>query len=90
MITYQDTGVCLRNGKPQPFSGNPEEARKKTIASQILHSHNLSGDEKRLRIRFDALVSHDITYVGIIQTARASGLTEFPMPYAMTNCHNSL
>jgi len=90
MITYQGKGVCLKDGKPQAFSGNPEEARKKTIAYQILQAHNLSGDDKRLRIRFDALVSHDITYVGIIQTARASGLKEFPMPYAMTNCHNSL
>lgn len=61
-----------------------------TIAYSILSSHNTSGDDKKLRLRFDALASHDITYVGIIQTARASGLKEFPMPYALTNCHNSL
>ncbi len=66
-----------------------EEARKGTIAWSILHDHNLSGDEKKLRIRFDKMTSHDITYVGIIQTARASGLTEFPLPYVLTNCHNS-
>ncbi len=90
MITYHDKGICLLDGKPQAFSGNPDEARKKTIAYQILAAHNLSGDDKQMRIRFDALASHDITYVGIIQTARASGLKEFPMPYAMTNCHNSL
>lgn len=90
MITYHDKGVCLSGGKPQAFSGNPDEARKKTITYQILAAHNLSGNDKQMRIRFDALASHDITYVGIIQTARASGLKEFPVPYAMTNCHNSL
>ena len=66
-----------------------EEARKNTIAYQILSAHN-KGDENDLKIKFDALASHDITYVGIIQTARASGLTEFPIPYVLTNCHNSL
>ena len=68
----------------------PEEGRKRTIAYSILNAHNISGDEKKMRIKFDSLISHDITYVGIIQTARASGLKEFPIPYAMTNCHNSL
>ena len=90
MIQYHDNGVYLVNGVPVEGAGNPEEGRKKTITYRILESHNQSGDEKKLKIRFDALVSHDITYVGIIQTARASGLTEFPVPYAMTNCHNSL
>ena len=68
-----------------------EAARKNTLAARILAEHNTAArEEETLRIRFDALASHDITYVGIIQTARASGLREFPMPYALTNCHNSL
>lgn len=67
-----------------------EEARKQTIAYGILKEHNTSGDMEKLQIRFDKLTSHDITFVGIIQTARASGLTKFPMPYVLTNCHNSL
>ena len=68
----------------------PERDRQNTIAYQILTKHNTSSDADQLRIRFDALASHDITYVGIVQTARASGLQEFPLPYVMTNCHNSL
>ena len=67
-----------------------EEAKNNTMAWSILSAHNTSGDDSQLKIKFDAMASHDITYVGIIQTARASGLTEFPIPYAMTNCHNSL
>ncbi len=67
-----------------------EEAAKNTIAYRILESHNTSGNMEKLKIRFDKLTSHDITFVGIIQTARASGLTKFPMPYVLTNCHNSL
>ncbi len=67
-----------------------EEARKQTIAYGILKQHNTSGSMEKLQIRFDKLTSHDITYVGIIQTARASGLEKFPMPYVLTNCHNSL
>ncbi len=67
-----------------------EEARKGTIAYGILEKHNTSGNMDKLKIRFDKLTSHDITYVGIIQTARASGLTKFPIPYVLTNCHNSL
>ena len=63
---------------------------RETMAYSVLSSHNSSKDEGKLCIKFDALASHDITYVGIIQTARASGLTEFPVPYALTNCHNSL
>ena len=68
----------------------PAQAREKTIAYSILRAHSAGPDPARLRIRFDALISHDITFVGIIQTARASGLKRFPVPYAMTNCHNSL
>ncbi len=67
-----------------------EEAAKSTIAYGILENHNTSGNMEKLRIRFDKLTSHDITFVGIIQTARASGLQKFPMPYVLTNCHNSL
>ena len=66
------------------------EARKGTIAWKILQNHNTSGDEENLKIKFDAMASHDITFVGIIQTARASGLEKFPLPYVLTNCHNSL
>jgi len=67
-----------------------EEAAEATIARGILKSHNTSGNSEKLKIRFDKLTSHDITFVGIIQTARASGLERFPMPYVLTNCHNSL
>ncbi len=68
----------------------PEAARTRTIAYRILRAHNTAKEMNRLRLRFDALASHDITYVGIIQTAKASGLKEFPVPYVLTNCHNSL
>ena len=67
-----------------------EEAKKSTIAYGILESHNTSGNMDKLKIKFDKLTSHDITFVGIIQTARASGLKKFPIPYVLTNCHNSL
>ena len=91
MITLENSGIYLVDGKPTHTSSvRPEEAKKGTIAYKILSAHNTSGNDTALKIRFDALVSHDITYVGIIQTARASGLTEFPVPYALTNCHNSL
>jgi aconitate hydratase len=71
-------------------TGAAETARRQTIAHTILAAHNVAGDETDLRIRFDAMASHDITYVGIVQTARASGLERFPVPYVLTNCHNSL
>ena len=92
MVKLTDHGVFLENGKVTDRSAvSPAEARKNTIAYSILNEHNVGeADSSDLRIKFDALVSHDITYVGIIQTARASGMTEFPIPYAMTNCHNSL
>ena len=83
---FVKAGRELAAGTPQ----QAEQARKGTIAWGILQQHNTSGDEKKLKLRFDSLTSHDITYVGIIQTARASGLTAFPMPYVLTNCHNSL
>ncbi|MCQ2578288.1 MAG: hydratase [Treponema sp.] len=86
-----NTGAYLENGKLVEKSNISEaEARKNTMAWNIMHSHNTSGDEKALKIKFDKITSHDITYVGIIQTARASGLEKFPIPYALTNCHNSL
>ena len=69
---------------------NKEQAAAGTMAYRILQAHNTSGNDKKLKIKFDRLTSHDITFVGIIQTARASGLTEFPVPYVLTNCHNSL
>ena len=90
-VTLFDRGMYLVGGVPAETAAfSPEEARRGTIAYAILSAHNVSGNMDKLQIKFDALVSHDITYVGIIQTARASGLKEFPIPYAMTNCHNSL
>lgn len=102
MIKLYDKGAYLLNGseiidetdfeKVTGKIGNPnkEEAKKGTIAYGILEAHNKSDDLENLRIKFDALTSHDITFVGIIQTARASGLDKFPVPYVLTNCHNSL
>ena len=91
MITLHDTGVFLSEGAlhtAAPLS--MEEGRRRTLAWNILQTHSVSGDPQRLQVRFDAMASHDITYVGIIQQARASGMQEFPIPYALTNCHNSL
>ncbi|MCI5859218.1 MAG: hydratase [Blautia sp.] len=106
MIKLYDTGAYLVNGTELvEDSGdaklilrnmlgketlNREEAAKNTIAYHILKDHNTSGNMEKLKIKFDKLTSHDITYVGIIQTARASGLEKFPIPYVLTNCHNSL
>ena len=105
MIKLLDGGAYLVNGQTvipegkeaaarlQSEAGvsvSPEEARKQTIAYGILEAHNTSGNMKELQIKFDKLTSHDITFVGIIQTARASGLEKFPIPYVLTNCHNSL
>ena len=86
-------GMYLVHGKPQeaaPAGVSEAEARRGTIAYGILEAHNTSGDMDDLRMKFDSMTSHDITYVGIIQTARASGMERFPLPYVMTNCHNSL
>ena len=91
MITLHDHGVFLVNGVPcadAPIS--PAEGRRQTMAWSILQAHNTGDDPENLKIKFDAMLSHDITYVGIIQQARASGMKEFPIPYALTNCHNSL
>ena len=88
MITLHDSPVMLRGGHPVPADETAK--RYATIADRILRMHSSAKEPNRLSIRFDSLVSHDITYVGIIQTAKASGMTEFPVPYALTNCHNSL
>jgi aconitate hydratase len=80
----------LRPSSSETADADASAAREHTMAYQILRRHDCSSNPDKMQIRFDALISHDITYVGIIQTARASGLTEFPLPYAMTNCHNSL
>ena len=101
MIKLYDTGVYLVNGtqiaedpaQVQQMTGRAvtqEEAAAQTMAYNILKDHNTSGNMERLQIKFDKLTSHDITFVGIIQTARASGLEKFPVPYVLTNCHNSL
>ena len=105
MVNLYKNGVYLVNGtellEDRPNIGallkqrtgksvSQSEAEKETIAYRILEAHNLSGNMEHLRIQFDKLTSHDITFVGIIQTARASGLERFPMPYVLTNCHNSL
>ena len=92
MVKYHEQGTQWVNGAPVAASEgvNKEEGRQGTIAYQILNAHRKDSADGLFHISFDALVSHDITYVGIIQTARASGLKEFPIPYAMTNCHNSL
>ncbi len=92
MLTLHDKRTFLVNGVP--VFDAPEldagEGRSKTIAHSILSSHDRGADGENLRLRFDSLISHDITYVGIIQTAKGSGLERFPVPYVMTNCHNSL
>ncbi len=99
MVKLYNEGVYLRGGKeviPESeaaaagIEAAPADAKRGTIAYSILQVHNTSGDPDMLKVRFDAMASHDITFVGIIQTARASGMTEFPLPYVLTNCHNSL
>ena len=103
MVKLYDGGVYLVGGreiieeqdaaKVQALTGqaaNKEEAKKGTIAYSILSAHNTSDNMDKLRIKFDAMTSHDITFVGIVQTAKASGMERFPIPYVLTNCHNSL
>lgn len=105
MIKLYDSGVYLVNGTDiveadrdaaavlssrTGAAPSKEEAAQNTIAYSILKEHNTSGNMEKLKIKFDKLTSHDITFVGIIQTARASGLEKFPIPYVLTNCHNSL
>ena len=103
MVKLYNGGAYLINGntlieendikKLETFTGkdiNKEEARKGSIAYKILENHNTSGNMDKLRLKFDSMASHDITFVGIIQTAKASGMEKFPIPYVLTNCHNSL
>ena len=103
MVKLYNGGAYLINGntlieendikKLETFTGkdiNKEEAGKGSIAYNILKAHNTSGNMDKLRLKFDAMASHDITFVGIIQTAKASGMEKFPLPYVLTNCHNSL
>ena len=103
MVKLYDGGVYLVNGteiveekeaaKVAALTGkaaDKEEARKGTIAYNIIDAHNTSGNMEQLKLKFDALTSHDITFVGVIQTAKASGMEKFPVPYVLTNCHNSL
>ena len=103
MVKLYDGGAYLVNGdtivpekeaaKVESLTGKKalkEEARKGTIAYGIMEAHNTSGNMENLKIKFDAMASHDITFVGIIQTAKASGMEKFPIPYVLTNCHNSL
>ncbi len=104
MVTTLDKGCYLLNGttivpddgeagellSSKGISTSKDEAKQQTIAYNILKAHNTSGNMDKLCVKFDKLTSHDITYVGIIQTARASGLEKFPIPYVLTNCHNSL
>ena len=102
MVELYNTGAYLVNGTQliksddkaalaaANITSSADEARKNTIAYGILQAHNTSGDPEKLKIKFDCMASHDITYVGIIQTARASGMEKFPIPYVLTNCHNSL
>ena len=91
MIKLRENGAFWVNGQlSDTASVSKEEGKTKTIAYGILKDHNTSGNMEKLQIKFDKLTSHDITFVGIIQTARASGLEKFPIPYVLTNCHNSL
>lgn len=103
MVTLYKNGAYLLHGcelveenetaKVEALTGkkaDKESARRGTISWSILETHNTSGDMEQLKIKFDSMTSHDITYVGVIQTAKASGMKEFPLPYVLTNCHNSL
>ncbi len=91
MIKLVNQKVYYKNGGfVEAVDNCRENARDLTMAYRILDAHNKSGKKEELKIKFDAMASHDITYVGIIQTARASGLVDFPVPYVLTNCHNSL
>ena len=103
MIKLSNNGVYIVNGKVfedgadikeklvgEGVNITKEEAKKNTLSYGILEAHNKSEDMKNLKLKFDCLASHDITFVGIVQTAVASGIKQFPVPYALTNCHNSL
>ena len=89
MVKLIEKGVILKNGKLVK-AGSSDCGREKTMTYKILSAHDTSDEKGKLKIKFDEITSHDITYVGIIQTAKASGLNKFPIPYTLTNCHNSL
>ena len=103
MVSLYDGGIYLVNGKdiiPEQESvrvealtgkkADKEAAKKGTIAYSILSAHNTADNMEQLKLRFDSMASHDITFVGIVQTAKASGMEKFPIPYVLTNCHNTL
>ena len=90
MIKLHNQGVTLQGGVPTPAKAAFPAGRDKTMAYQILRRHDRPSGDGLMHLTFDSLISHDITYVGVIQTAKASGMTEFPVPYVLTNCHNSL
>lgn len=90
MIKLHDLPVFWTGGAVHEATPAMAAAREKTMACRILRAHNTGSGDGLLHLTFDSLISHDITYVGVIQTAKASGLTEFPVPYVLTNCHNSL
>ena len=103
MVSLYEGGVYLVKGTeliPETDSArvkaltgqeaDKESGRKETIAYSILKAHNTSQDMEHLKLRFDSMASHDITFVGIVQTAKASGMERFPIPYVLTNCHNTL
>ncbi len=89
MLTIHNQGMKWQDGRLIPAPRDPDGVQA-TMAWSVLQAHNTSGNPDQLKLRFDAMASHDITYVGIIQTARASGMKQFPLPYVLTNCHNSL
>ena len=103
MVKLYEGGVYILNSKEiieekdfeqvkakRNLTADKESAVRQTISYEILSAHNTSNDDKKLKLRFDSMASHDITYVAIIQTAKASGMEKFPLPYVLTNCHNSL
>ncbi len=90
MIKLINKGVVYKNGRIVRANASDKVNNKGTMAYKILSAHNVSGNDQKLNVKFDEITSHDITYVGIIQTAKASGLEKFPLPYTLTNCHNSL
>ena len=90
MLKLHNGPALWKNGAPVFDGPMPAAGRESTMAYRVLRAHDKGPGDDRLRLRFDSLISHDITYVGIIQTARASGLERFPLPYVLTNCHNSL
>ena len=89
-VYLSENGGIISENEGVAVYEKPESAREKTMCYRIMRAHCVNDDKDKMNIKFDALISHDITYVGIIQTARASGLRSFPVPYALTNCHNSL